>query len=231
MDTKKTTARRYPRKTFRSSLWRCNRSNPNLHSHIISYLPCSPLAASLLFICASHYTLQRWIVLVHYGDAHVPVAAQPRRISRQRLVLVEVSNSSNPTSLGDSDRLGGGEYLVAPSGTGLTVAAEGSFGSAELPPASCMLGAWRCCWVACRVVRPGVLERGCPRETRPSCPRRRHLRRHCQVLAHSSRPRGSQHVGRRDLSVGAYLDEVLALWLCDEWLQLGGGEGVDEASL
>lgn len=29
----------------------------------------------------------------------------------------------------------------------------------------------------------------------------------------------------------AYLDEVLAFGLGDEWLELGGGEGVDEASL
>ena len=27
------------------------------------------------------------------------------------------------------------------------------------------------------------------------------------------------------------LDEVLAFWLRDEWLQLRGGEGVDEAGL
>jgi hypothetical protein len=30
---------------------------------------------------------------------------------------------------------------------------------------------------------------------------------------------------------GTYLDQVLALGLGDEWLQLGGGEGVDETGL
>lgn len=32
-------------------------------------------------------------------------------------------------------------------------------------------------------------------------------------------------------SVQACLDEVLAFWLRDEWLQFRGGEGVDETSL
>lgn len=32
-------------------------------------------------------------------------------------------------------------------------------------------------------------------------------------------------------SIETGLDEVLALWLCDERLELGGGEGVYEAGL
>lgn len=37
--------------------------------------------------------------------------------------------------------------------------------------------------------------------------------------------------GQRGVACAAYLDEVLALWLGDEWLQLGCGEGVDEPCL
>lgn len=93
---------------------------------------------------------------------------------------------------GGNGRRGGGAYLAAPLGTGLIVVAGGSSGNAGQPRGSCMLGAWRCCWAAYRVVGLSELARGCPREIRPSCRRRRRWRRHLRARARLGRPGDGQ---------------------------------------
>jgi hypothetical protein len=52
-----------------------------------------------------------------------------------------------------------------------------------------------------------------------------------QACGGRERPTVSNATGWRGDAIAAYLNEVLALGLCHEGLQLGCGEGVDKASL
>lgn len=90
--------------------------------------------------------------------------------------------------------------------------------------------AWRCCWAACHGAGQAGLARGCPRVSRQCCPRRRSHRR-SRAQARSNRPGNVSNAMRQQERGAAYLDEVLALGLGHQRLQLGCGEGVDEARL
>lgn len=97
---------------------------------------------------------------------------------------------------------------------------------------SCMVLVRSC--VACHLepylVAWEVRRCGIPQASRRQIHRPRHSSR--LVLVRSGRPLNVVRKHSQWLVEGmTYLDEVLALWLGDERLELRGGEGVDEASL